>query len=295
MSKLEVSMNWIEFATGLDWMPVAVYASLAMLGVGCLALRPAFRWPASERQRETPRRHSRPAEPPVLGARALSKSYRTPSGETVEVLQGVDLEIPAHGLTALIGPSGTGKSTLLNLFGGLDTPDRGQVLFRGEPLPVRECDALRCYRAQCVSFVFQELNLITHLTAEQNVALPLLRQGVPRRLALEQARDGLRALGMPARLARRRPAQLSGGERQRVAIARAMVGQADIVLADEPTGSLDPEHAEEVMKNLRRLVDERDVPVVMVTHNLDLAKRYADLILELGAGGSVRQKLGERS
>ena len=129
----------------------------------------------------------------------MSKAYRTPSGEAVEVLQGVDLEIPARGLTALIGPSGTGKSTLLNLLGGLDTLDHGQVLFRGEPLPARECDDLRHYRAQRVSFVFQELNLITDLTAEQNVALPLLRQGVPRGAGLAAGPRRIAALGMSAR------------------------------------------------------------------------------------------------
>ena len=285
-------MNSLTFE--IPAMPVAIPLAMAILASACLAARTAFRGRKEDRRPQTVRRHGEGTRPSVLRAQSVSKAYRTSSGECVEVLQDVNLDIPAQGLSALIGPSGTGKSTLLNLFGGLDTPDRGQILFHGEPLPGRECDALRMYRARHVALIFQDLNLVTHLTAEQNVALPLLRRGVSRRTALRQARDGLRELGMPAHLARRRPAQLSGGERQRVAIARAMAADADIVLADEPTGSLDPEHAEEVMQILRRVVDERRVPVVMVTHNLVLAKRYADLILELGPGGTVRTQQGDQ-
>lgn len=276
-----------EIPVGRDAVPIALMGLaatlLALLLLGGRRVDRKSRW----RQLGGRAGHS------VLAARAVSKAYRTSSGERVEVLRNVTVDIPTDGLTALIGPSGTGKSTLLNLLGGLDTPDDGQILFQGWELPTHECDALRQYRAYHAAWIFQDLNLITHLTAEQNIVLPLLRQGIARRAALSMARQALQALGMSPRLARRRPAQLSGGERQRVAIARAVVGDAQVILADEPTGSLDPEHAEEVMKILRDMVDQRGIPVVMVTHNLGLAERYADRIFEMDAGGAVKARHSE--
>lgn len=278
----------LELPMGIEAVPLALVALVAVL-LSIMLLRGGRKAARDSRSRH-PRTHAAHC---ILAARAVSKAYRTSSGQRVEVLRNVTIDIPADGLTALIGPSGTGKSTLLNLLGGLDTPDQGQIVFQGTPLPTRECDALRQYRAHRVAWIFQDLNLITHLTAEQNIALPLLRQGLARSTALRLAREALEALGMPSRLARRRPAQLSGGERQRVAIARAMVGDAEVFLADEPTGSLDPEHAEEVLKILRDVVDQRGIPVVMVTHNLGLADRYADRILEMGAGGEAVKERGQ--
>ncbi len=235
----------------------ALPAGLAILLAVVLVSLVFGRRRTGQRSRREPSCGRTGAARSVPAARAVSKAYCTSSGERVEVLRNATVDIPTDGLTALIGPSGTGKSTLLNLLGGLDTPNDGQIMFQGWELPTHECDALRQYRAHHVAWIFQDLNLITHLTAEQNIALPLLRQGIARRTALSLARQALQSLGMSPRLACRRWAQLSGGERQRVAIARAVVGDAQVILADEPTGSLDPEHAEEVMKILRDVVDQR--------------------------------------
>ncbi len=232
--------------------------------------------------RTGPRR--KPAAP-LFALRAVSKSYREPSGREVPVLHGVNLDFLA-GVTGILGPSGQGKSTLLHLLGGLDVPDEGIIFYRGEALPEAEGPALRAYRGRRVSFVFQDLNLVTHLTAEENAALPLLCRGVGRGEALAQARQNLERVGL-GELAGRLPAQLSGGEKQRVAIARAFTADADVTLADEPTGSLDAATGAAVMRAFRDLARLHNRPVILVTHDEALAQRFCDRLVRCTPHGFV--------
>jgi putative ABC transport system ATP-binding protein len=222
---------------------------------------------------------------PLFALRAVSKSYREPSGRQVPVLRCVNLDL-YPGVTGILGPSGQGKSTLLHLLAGLDVPDGGVIFFRGQALPEAEGPALRAYRGRHVSFVFQDLNLVTHLTAEENAALPLLCRGTRRREALARARQNLELVGL-GELAGRLPAQLSGGEKQRVALARAFAADADVTLADEPTGSLDTATGTAVMRAFRDLARLHDRPVVLVTHDEALAARFCDRLVRCSPHGFV--------
>ncbi len=225
-------------------------------------------------------------EAPLFSAVEVVKSYRDPSGVEVVALrlEGRPLEI-GHGVTAILGPSGVGKSTLLSLLAGLDVPTDGVLRFRGEPLPEGESAAMQAHRGHHVALVFQSLNLITHLSALENAALPLLVRGVSRGEALERARVNLAAVGIGEELLDRLPAQLSGGQQQRVAVARAFTADAEVILADEPTGSLDQETAASVMEVFADRARDTGRPVVLVTHNEDLAARYADRTVRLTAHG----------
>ena len=210
--------------------------------------------------------------------RDVSKSYRDANGRSVQVLRNVNLTIMDRAITGLLGPSGQGKSTTLNLLGGLDSPDSGEICFRGSPLVTLDEEALRHYRAECISFIFQDLNLVTHLNVLENAALPLLLRGAPWKEAVERARVFVDAVDL-AHLGHRRPNALSGGERQRVAIARAFTNDTEVILADEPTGSLDPDTAGRVMDLFCELAHERRRPIVLVSHNHDLLRRYCDRIV----------------
>jgi ABC-type lipoprotein export system ATPase subunit len=216
----------------------------------------------------------------------VEKVYRDSSGEPVRgfLLSGQELEIAA-GVTALLGQSGVGKSTLLGLLGGLDVPSSGEILFRETPLPPVESAQLRLHRSAHVSVVFQSLNLVTHLSALENAALPLLIRRVPYKEAIARARARLEEVGLKADQMDRLPAHLSGGQQQRVAVARAFTAESQVILADEPTGSLDPQTAQGVMQVFRDLVDRTGRPVILVTHNEELARQYADRIVRLTPDG----------
>jgi ABC-type lipoprotein export system ATPase subunit len=208
----------------------------------------------------------------------------------VRALDDVSLELGPGELVALTGPSGSGKSTLLNLIGALDRPEAGWIEVDG-----RRLDAIRdlaAYRAQTIGFVFQFHNLIPTLTAGENVQLPLLRPGVGRRARDAAARFLLAEVGLGDR-ADAMPSTLSGGERQRVAIARALANEPLVVLADEPTGSLDVETGAQVIALLRRLRERRGTTVFMVTNDEELARR-ADRALALRdgviRGGALRSE-----
>jgi ABC-type lipoprotein export system ATPase subunit len=218
---------------------------------------------------------------PVFRLVHLCKAHPTPGGARRTVLRGITADI-GPGLTCVVGPSGHGKSTLLNVLGGLAAPDGGAVLLNGAPLPADE-DGLRRLRATAIGWVFQAHNLIGHLSAEGNVAVPLLVRGVPRRAALSAARRELARFDLLHR-AGAKPHELSGGEAQRVAVARALVAEPEVVLADEPTGSLDPDAAETVMRAFADAA-RAGTPVVLVTHDLDLARRYATRVLRCERGG----------
>jgi putative ABC transport system ATP-binding protein len=209
-------------------------------------------------------------------ARDLVKTYE--NGRT-RALNGVSLEIFSGEFVAICGPSGSGKSTLLNLIGALDRPDSGELWVAGEDL-TRSHGDLAGFRARKVGFIFQLHNLIPSLTAIENVLIPTLE--LNGRDAPARARELLERVGL-ADKAHRRPPELSGGERQRVAVARALVNNPALILADEPTGSLDSKTERAVLELLRELQSERGVTLILVTHDPRVAQS-ADRVIELVDG-----------
>jgi putative ABC transport system ATP-binding protein len=199
----------------------------------------------------------------------------------VHALRGVSLRIEAGEFVSIMGPSGSGKSTLLHLLGALDTPTRGQVLFGGRDLAALTDRERSLIRRSRIGFIFQFFNLLSTLTALENVALPLLLAGQARSKALDAALAALEPVGLACR-ADHFPEELSGGEMQRVAIARALVTEPEAVLCDEPTGNLDSANAKEILALLRSLPDDRRA-VVMVTHDAASAA-VADRIIHIHDG-----------
>ena len=207
----------------------------------------------------------------LVAARELEREYRV-GPETVRVLRGVSLSVNAGESVALIGASGVGKSTLLHLLGGLDRPTVGQVLFAGEDMYARSESALARLRRTEIAFIFQFYNLLGEMTALENAMMPALLQRLPADQARERGATALHEVGLGDRLGHR-PGELSGGEQQRVAIARALVAQPRLVLADEPTGNLDPKTSEVIWDLFLRLQAERGLAFVIATHNHDLARK----------------------
>lgn len=218
---------------------------------------------------------------PVIALTQVRKTYG--EGENaVEALKGVDFTAYPNRMTAIVGPSGSGKSTLLNLIGALDTPASGQITFAGRDLGSMSESERTKFRARNIGFVFQFLNLLPGLTCEQNVMLGAVIVGMNPREAKRRAGELLEVVGLADK--RRQPARkLSGGQMQRVAIARALINDAPLLLADEPTGNLDEENAEEITALLRERASEGRA-VVLVTHNNDLADRFADDIKIVRSG-----------
>jgi len=209
------------------------------------------------------------SEPLVL--QGVSRAYRSGDSE-LHVLQGADLTLHAGEIVALVAPSGTGKSTLLHLAGLLERPDAGVVMVDGQDagqLPDVERTAIRRDR---IGFVYQAHHLLAEFTAVENVVLPQMVAGKPRRVARERAMTLLTAFGLPAR-AGHLPGKLSGGEKQRVAIARALANAPGVLLADEPTGNLDAGTSNIVFEELLRMVRSEGVAALIATHNPDLARR----------------------
>ena len=219
--------------------------------------------------------------PPILEAEGLVKRYST-AGGYLEVLSGLDLTVRAGEMVAVVGESGTGKSTLLHLLGALDRPTAGHVLFRSEDVFAQKDEALAAFRNRAIGFVFQFHHLLPEFTALENVAMPALIAGEGLDAARPRATELLALLGLGAR-ADHRPSQLSGGEQQRVAVARALMNRPGLVLADEPTGNLDTRTAEKLHDEIRRLASTQDQAFVVVTHNPALAA-LADRVLELREG-----------
>jgi putative ABC transport system ATP-binding protein len=217
----------------------------------------------------------------VVRAVGLTRRYKM--GDTfVDALQGANLTLMRGEFVALVGPSGSGKSTVLNLIGGLDRPTSGEVWIDGTELGSSDERTLTRHRRQHVGFVFQSFNLLSRLTAEENVALPLMFSGVPEKERRARARALLQRVGLGARLTHR-PTQLSGGEQQRVAIARALVGQPALLLADEPTGNLDTATGAEIMGLLKELNQEQGLTLLVVTHDTEVAA-FADRVVRLRDG-----------
>jgi putative ABC transport system ATP-binding protein len=214
---------------------------------------------------------------PTVIAAELRKTYTT-AGSPVEVLRGVSLELSAGQLTALVGRSGSGKSSLLNVLGALTAPDSGSVQINGVDLVGLSSAAAARLRGEQIGFVFQAFNLLPHLTAAQNVALPY-RRGVQAGAA--PARELLGRLGLAER-AGHRPGELSAGEQQRVALARALINDPSVILADEPTGNLDG-HTEQQLLGVFREIATEGRTVLVVTHN-DGVALAADRVLRMHAG-----------
>jgi putative ABC transport system ATP-binding protein len=220
---------------------------------------------------------------PVLELRDVTRIHGA-GATAVHALRGVSLTVSAGELVAVMGPSGSGKSTLLNVAGGLDSVTTGAVLVEGTDLASLSRSALAAVRRRSAGYVFQDLNLIPTLTAVENVALPLELDGCSTRAARRLAAASLDTVGV-AELAGRFPDEMSGGQQQRVAIARALVGERRLVLADEPTGALDSETGEAVLRLLRRRVDQ-GAAGVLVTHESRHAA-WADRIVFLRDGRVV--------
>jgi putative ABC transport system ATP-binding protein len=226
----------------------------------------------------------------MLIARDLSKEYRS-GDNTLAVLRDVSFEIPQGAFVAIVGPSGSGKTTLLGLLAGLDAPSRGQVILDGADMTAMDEDQRAQLRGEKVGFVFQSFQLISTLTALENVQVPLELRG--ERGASERARELLGRVGLRDRLDHF-PTQLSGGEQQRVAIARAFANEPRILFADEPTGNLDSETGARIVELLEALNRESATTIVLVTHDLTLAAR-TQRIIRLSDGRVISDTQTERA
>jgi ABC-type lipoprotein export system ATPase subunit len=220
----------------------------------------------------------------IIQARKVKKIYRN-GHLRVEALHDISMEIGQGEMVAIMGPSGCGKTTLLNCLSGLDSIDEGDVLIQGENLRDLSDRERTVYRAQHMGFIFQDFNLLPVLSAVENVELPLLVAGMPGRKARKRALEMLDRVGLSDR-ARHQPAELSGGQRQRVTIARALANDPALVWADEPTGNLDSETAQEIMELINRLNHEQGQTFVLVTHALEVGK-MADRIIQMRDGSIV--------
>ena len=227
---------------------------------------------------------------PVIAVRGLRKDYRM-GAETISALNGVDCTIGQNEYVAVMGPSGSGKSTLMNIIGCLDQPSEGEYWLSGENVAQFGDKALARVRNRRIGFVFQTFNLLPRASALQNVEVPLMYGGVPRRERRNRAREALRRVGLGDRMTHR-PNELSGGQRQRVAVARALVNEPDILLADEPTGNLDSRTGQDIMALFGALHDAGQT-IILVTHEQDVAS-HAQRHLHL-RDGLVTQDLAAQS
>ncbi|MGW7682390.1 ABC transporter ATP-binding protein [Kribbella sp. NPDC054772] len=222
----------------------------------------------------------------ILDIRKLTRTHGQ-GEQAVQALRGVDLAVAPGELVAVMGPSGSGKSTLLTCAGGLDRPTSGEVLVDGNDLTTLSRNAVAALRRRRIGYVFQDFNLIPALTAAENVALPLELDGTRSRAARKSAVAALQEVGIDD-LADRFPDDMSGGQRQRVAIARAIVGERRLLLADEPTGALDSDTGEAVLRLLRDRCDQHGIGGVLVTHDARHAA-WADRVVYLRDGVLVGQ------
>ncbi|WP_235829104.1 ABC transporter ATP-binding protein [Christensenella intestinihominis] len=222
---------------------------------------------------------------PIISIRNLVKIYKTKKVR-FRALGGVDLDIWPGEFVAVVGTSGSGKSTLLNLAAGLEKPTAGKIFIREKPIHKMKEDDLVEFRLNHVGFIFQNFNLMDTLTTLENAAFPLMLRGMPPLKREKQAKAVLSGLGLSGHLAHD-PDELSGGQQQRVSIARAIITKPEILFADEPTGNLDSETAEQIMEVLREIVRENGTTLLMVTHDMEKA-RYADRIVHIADGEITR-------
>jgi putative ABC transport system ATP-binding protein len=221
----------------------------------------------------------------AIRVRDLCRHYRM--GETmIHAVDGVNLEVHAGEFVALLGTSGSGKSSVLNLIAGLDRPTSGSVIVQDRDLAKLSREELAHYRLHTVGMVFQSFNLIASMTLSENVELPMRFAEVDRSQRANLAREALTRVGLQARM-NHRPSELSGGEQQRAALARALINRPQLLLADEPTGNLDSRTGTEIMNMVRDFNQQLGMTIVMVTHERALAERYAQRLIFLADGKVV--------
>ena len=224
---------------------------------------------------------------PLVELRDIRKSFKLGNDE-VEILHGVNLSIERGEFVAMMGPSGSGKSTTMNILGCLDRPTSGEYYLDGKSVEDMDSDELAHIRNGMIGFVFQGFNLLSKTTALENVELPLLYAGIPRKERHAKAKEALIEMGLSERIYHE-PSQLSGGQQQRVAIARGIVNRAEILMADEPTGNLDSKTSDEIMALFCRLNDE-GMTILLVTHEPDVAQ-YAKRILYFRDGVVIKDEI----
>ena len=200
----------------------------------------------------------------------------------INVLRGIDLTIEKGSFTSILGQSGSGKSTLLNIISALDIPTKGKIIFDGKDISKLSQDQLADIRGKRVGFVFQQFNLLRQLTALENVAIPASFQGMSGEARTKKATEILELVGLGDRI-HHRPAELSGGEQQRVAMARSLINDPDIIVADEPTGSVDSKTGKRIMEILKKLHEEQKRTIIMVTHD-NLLANFAEKIIHIKDG-----------
>ena len=219
----------------------------------------------------------------ILEGKNITKRYEKESGDgALTVLEGTDIAIEKGSVVTVVGASGCGKSTLLHILGGLDKPDSGTVLWENKPIYEMDQESLAEFRNRKMGFVFQFHHLLPEFTAIENIMMPALIRGESADEAQKRAAALLDEFGIPER-AEHRPTQLSGGEQQRVTMARAMMNNPDLILADEPTGNLDEENTEILLKLLFDLREKEELTILLITHERDIAQR-SDIIYELSKG-----------
>ncbi len=222
---------------------------------------------------------------PVIQVKKLYKIYRVGENK-VRALNGVDLTIYRGEFCSIVGTSGSGKSTMLNMLAGLEKPTKGEIVIAGQHLEKMSENELVKFRREHVGFIFQSFNLLGTMDAVENVALPLMFRGVPKKERLEKADKMLDLVGL-SKHKDHRPNEMSGGQQQRVGVARALVLDPEIIFADEPTGNLDSNTSAEVMRLMQKVVRERNQTLVMVTHDNHLAS-FADRIFHIIDGKIVK-------
>ena len=222
---------------------------------------------------------------PVIQVKNLYKVFRV-GNERVRALNGVDMTIYKGEFCAIVGTSGSGKSTMLNMLAGLEKPTKGEVIIAGQHLENMKENQLVKFRREKVGFIFQSFNLLGTMNAIENVALPLTFRGVNKKIREEKAVKMLKLVGLPKHM-KHRPNEMSGGQQQRVGVARALVLDPEIIFADEPTGNLDSNTSAEVLKLMRKVVQEQNQTMVMVTHDNHLAG-FADRIFHIIDGKIVK-------
>lgn len=219
----------------------------------------------------------------LLSAKGIHKSFEDENGGApLEVLRGVDIDVPEATITSIVGSSGSGKSTLLHIVGGLDKPDSGSVLWGNTDISSLKNNELATFRNKNIGFVFQFHHLLPEFTAIENIAMPALISGKSIEEATERALKLMERFGVAERR-NHRPTQLSGGEQQRVSMARALMNEPKLILADEPTGNLDDANTQIILDMLFELRDQDGVSVLLITHEKSIAQR-SDILLEIKSG-----------
>lgn len=229
---------------------------------------------------------------PIIVARDLKKIYRADAAR-IRALNGVDVSIMPGEHCAILGTSGSGKSTLLSILAGLEHPTSGKVFIMRHPIHAMNEKELVDFRLHNIGFVFQSFNLMPTMTAVENVALPLMFQGVPKAIRETKAARLLTRMGLEKQL-RSRPSQMSGGQQQRVSIARALISRPEIIFADEPTGNLDSATSAQIMDLMTEVADQRGATLIFVTHDEEHA-RYADKVLHIRDGQVDRTETHPRN